>query len=72
MTRDDIARMAKEAGFADGMAEIMGLEGFYNFAALVAVAEREACAKIAESYEPRCDTCPSGVSTAIRARGESK
>ena len=36
MTRDDIARMAKEAGFADGMAEIMGLEGFYNFAALVA------------------------------------
>lgn len=32
-------------------------------------AEREACAKIAESYEPRCDTCPSGVATAIRARG---
>jgi hypothetical protein len=32
-------------------------------------AEREACALIAESYEPRCDTCPSGVSTAIRARG---
>jgi hypothetical protein len=32
-------------------------------------AEREACAKIAEAYEPRCDTCPSGVSTAIRARG---
>lgn len=30
--------------------------------------EREACAKVAESYEPRCDTCPSGVSNAIRAR----
>jgi len=32
-------------------------------------AEREACALIAETYEPRCDICPSGVSTAIRARG---
>lgn len=31
--------------------------------------EREACAKVAESYEPECDTCPSGVSNAIRARG---
>lgn len=30
--------------------------------------EREACAKVAESYEPRCETCPSGVSNAIRAR----
>ena len=32
--------------------------------------EREACARVAESYEPRCDTCPSGVSNAIRARRE--
>ena len=34
-------------------------------------AEREACAKVAESYEPTCDTCPSGVANAIRARGEA-
>jgi hypothetical protein len=34
-------------------------------------AEREACAKVAESYEPRCEVCPSGVSNAIRARGET-
>lgn len=33
--------------------------------------EREACAKVAESYEPECDTCPSGVSNAIRARGQA-
>ena len=33
--------------------------------------EREACAKVAEAYEPRCDTCPSGVANAIRARSES-
>jgi hypothetical protein len=30
----------------------------------------EACAKVAEAYEPRCDTCPSGVANAIRARGQ--
>jgi hypothetical protein len=40
-----------------------------KFAAMIADAEREACAKIAEAYEPRCDTCPSGVANAIRARG---
>ena len=34
--------------------------------------EREACAKVAESYEPECDTCPSGVSNAIRARGNNE
>ena len=33
--------------------------------------EREQGALIAESYEPRCDTCPSGVSSAIRARGNT-
>jgi hypothetical protein len=31
MTKDDIIRMAREAGFADGVAEIVGLEGFANF-----------------------------------------
>jgi len=39
VNREDIIRMAEEAGFADGIPEIMGLEGFYNFAALVAAAE---------------------------------
>jgi hypothetical protein len=40
----------------------------YRFAALVAAAEREACALVAESYEPTCESCPSGVANAIRAR----
>ena len=44
--------------------------GLRSFAKLVAEAEREACAKVAESYEPRCDSCPSGVANAIRARGK--
>ena len=33
-------------------------------------AEREACAKVAEAYEPRCEVCPRGVADAIRARGD--
>ena len=45
-------------------------EAIMDFAKLVAAAEREACAKVAESYEPRCDVCPKGVADAIRARGE--
>lgn len=45
-------------------------EAIMDFAKLVAAAEREACAKVAESYEPRCDVCPKGVANAIRARGE--
>lgn len=34
-------------------------------------AEREACAKVAQAYEPKCDICPSGVANAIRARGQA-
>jgi phage antirepressor YoqD-like protein len=45
MNRDDIIRMAREAGFADGVAEIVGLEGFARFAALVAAAERNKLAQ---------------------------
>ncbi len=48
MNRDDIIRMAREAGFADGVAEIVGLEGFTRFAALVA----DRCAEIAHEAEP--------------------
>ena len=44
MTRDDITRMAREAGF-------VGMDGDHGalrrFAALVAAAEREACAELA-------------------------
>ncbi len=72
MTRDDIIRLAREAGIVDwslhGRLESKE-EALERFAALAAAAEREACALIAESYEPRCDTCPSGVANAIRARG---
>jgi len=46
MTREDIIRMAREAGLLGKPTYINGLEAF---AALVASAEREACAKEAET-----------------------
>ena len=69
MDKEDIIRMAREAGLAYGSDE-KPLGSVTRFAALVAAAERDACASVAESYEPRCDTCPSGVANAIRARGD--
>jgi len=45
MTKEDIIRMAREAGFADGVVDIVGFEGFANFANLVAAHEREKVAK---------------------------
>ena len=83
MTKDDIIRMAREAGFErivgvykDGtrIVEVPNPELLERFAALVAAAEREACAKLAESTV--CDThLPTGVriygtraAAAIRAR----
>ncbi len=74
MTRDDIIRMAREAG---AMFEHMSwverdlFPVFARFAALVAAAEREACAKVCEEYDDgrhanRADLC----ADAIRARGQ--
>jgi hypothetical protein len=47
MTRDDIIRMAREAGL-DGFGTPLG--GIERFAALVAAAEREACADICDQH----------------------
>ena len=73
MTRDDIIRMAKEAGFNQILATTTGADvwiddGFYveeleRFAALVAAAEREEILKLADSLG-YVDV------DAIRARGE--
>ena len=53
MTRDDIIRMAREAGWPGIYAKplfsiTMQEDDFLRFAALVAAAEREACAKVCE------------------------
>jgi hypothetical protein len=83
MTRDDVIRMAREAG--DYLVDKRGREDFIfdcygieRFAALVAAAEREACAKVCDELADdaakeqdfhaifACESCAS----AIRERGQ--
>ena len=68
MNTDDIIRMAREAGKVRPGVEYMPLEVFERFAKLVAAAEREACADIAENW--RCNGMPRTVlADQIRERG---
>ena len=76
MTKDDIIKLAREAGFLidthaqkyqpNCILSTYGLidENLQRFANLVAAAEREACAKVCEEH-----TIPSELANAIRARG---
>jgi len=79
MTKNDIIRMAREAGFErvvaihpDGsktvtVAPVPELEAFAN---LVAEREREECAIVAENKEAWYDDSR-GIAKAIRARGNT-
>ena len=51
MTKDDIIRMAREAGFDEweGTDDVHFLAVIERFATFVAAAERKACAKICET-----------------------
>ena len=66
MNREDIIRMAREAGEAEGMAEFVFHPVIERFAALVASAEREACAKLCDDH---CGWTPRMIGETIRARG---
>ncbi len=69
MNRDDIMRMAREAGLEEEWIIDPGSpERFERFAALVSAAEREACAKVCEDAPE-----PDGQDLAdrIRARGQA-
>ena len=72
MTKEDIIRMAREAGEAEGMAEFVFHPVIERFAALVASAEREACAQMLEaaSKTGKIISCTSAAE-AIRARGQA-
>ena len=48
MTRDDIIRMAREAGWTGPEENVTYVAMLERFANLVAAAEREACAKVCE------------------------
>jgi hypothetical protein len=78
MTRDDIIRMAEEAGmmrdenvwFSKNRFHIdVDMADLERFANLVAAAEREACAKVCESAGLLPDAGPIYCAFAIRERG---
>jgi hypothetical protein len=72
MTNDDIIRLANEARLCGckwvNDDDDRDVESLYDFVALVAAAEREACAKVAEWVGQ--DKNHIGIAAAIRARGQ--
>jgi hypothetical protein len=69
MTKEDVIRMAREAGEAEGMAEFVFHPVIERFAKLVAQHEheREACAKIGDDHPSWSSRM---YSATIRARGQ--
>ena len=70
MTRDDVIRMAREAGFPSMSIDNISDTDYARlsrFASLVAADEREACAQIAES-EPCLTYAPQRIALHIRTR----
>ena len=71
MTKEEIIEMARQAGFVeyeldDGTTDAFD-KRYKAFAVLVASAEREACANVADGW-PDYDV--QGLAEAIRARGQ--
>ena len=71
MTRDDIIRMAREAGMMVP-ASRDHTERLERFAALVAAAEREACAQVAEEPYEFTSAEASRIAAYIRARSTTE
>ena len=69
MTRDDIIKLAREAGDDVEHTLPSNLDFLERFAALVASAEREACAEIADEYEYQL--VAGSCARDIRARGDA-
>ena len=68
MTRDDVVRIAREAGDDVEHTLPSDLDFLERFAALVATAEREACAKVCDAMSGS-DFLPHQCAAAIRTRG---
>ena len=75
MNREDIIRMARGVGLADAEGVVHAFYQLERFAALVASAEREACAKLCDRYTDSCSDHEAGtamnIQDAIRARGQA-
>ena len=77
MNREDIARMAREAGISvtegNSFSDDMYISVLYRFANIVTAAEREACAKVCEDVDVKYEghfVRARLISEAIRARGQ--
>ena len=76
MTRDDIINMAREAGWTEySLLHAVEVQRLETFAALVAAAEREVCAKVCEWESAKLEQFREALAiavcaAAIRARGE--
>ena len=75
MNREDVIRWMQEVGAKESNPTPQTYEGFVDifqhFAALVAAAEREACAKVCEPQSAHGDPLTAWkIAAAIRARGE--
>ncbi len=69
MTRDDIIHMAREVGLWPSVTDTFPKE-LQDFAAIVAAAEREECAKLCEMVEDDDLYFGSQYAAAIRERGK--
>jgi len=67
--KDEIIRMAREAGYGLSLSDLHA-PALERFATLVAAAEREACAQVAENMLRFYTQAVTGVPQAIRARGQ--
>jgi hypothetical protein len=67
--KEDIIKMAREAGWGQVVSEPY-IEKFERFYALVAAAEREACAKVCDG-EATIEGIAQRCAAAIRARGQA-
>jgi hypothetical protein len=83
MTKDDIIRMAREAGLVSWLPNSNYTDGCWwieahepddsleQFAKLIATSEREACAKMCDEFAKESDwPTADNCATAIRARGQ--
>lgn len=85
MNREDVIRMAREAGFRTGELHMQDGSGSWAFVTpigdgcivelqkfydLVAAAEREACAQVCDRLAAEVDKYPSECAAAIRARSK--
>ena len=76
MDREEIIRMAREAGFEVYETDVWITDGWWTeelerFAALVAAAEREACAKACDGMDHNGVMIAADCAAAIRARGQA-